>query len=175
MKEAFVSVDWAGVGKAIVDGIIVGLKNGGALLKDAAVGLATSAYEGAKGFLKIRSPSRLFRELGDFTAQGLAKGIEGGKGKVESAAESLGRSAASGAGRELDKFSSMGSEAEATFDSLFGKLESGLQDGKLDFREWASVAGEAVNALSQAFGGAGSGGGGLLCLLYTSPSPRDRG
>ena len=162
MKEAFVSVDWAGVGKAIVDGIIVGLKNGGALLKDAAVGLATSAYEGAKGFLKIRSPSRLFRELGDFTAQGLAKGIEGGQVKVENAAASLGRSAASGAGRELDKFSSMGSEAEATFDSLFGKLESGLQDGKLDFREWASVAGEAVNALSQAFGGAGSGGGGLL-------------
>jgi hypothetical protein len=162
MKDAFLEFDWGSLGKAIIDGIVAGLKNGGKLLKDATVGMVKGAYEGAKDFLGIRSPSRLFREMGGFTAQGLAQGIEGGRGDAEKAASLLGRSAVDGAAKELSKFASIGGQAEGTFDSLFGKLKSGLQDGKLDFKEWASIAGDAVKGLSKAFGGAGNGKGGLL-------------
>lgn len=83
MKKAFEgiaaavkAIDWIGLGKQIVDGLIVGIKNSPGAVKDAVVGVVSNAYDGAKDFLGIKSPSRLFKALGKFISQGMQVGID---------------------------------------------------------------------------------------------------
>ena len=51
-----------------IDGVVNAVKNG-----------VESVVNAAKGLLGIASPSKVFAEIGDFTMQGLAKGIEDGE------------------------------------------------------------------------------------------------
>lgn len=75
-KEAFSAVDWAGLGKQIINGIINGIRNAGSSLLNALKGLAKQALEAAKEALGINSPSRLFRdEIGSSIPEGIAVGI----------------------------------------------------------------------------------------------------
>ncbi len=75
--KSFVNYDWGSLGKAIVEGIANGLKGAGGLIRDAAVNAAKSAWEGAKSFLGINSPSSLFRDtVGAMMAEGMAIGFE---------------------------------------------------------------------------------------------------
>lgn len=77
ITDGFKGFDWGGLGRAIIEGIVSGLKNAGGLLLDAAVGAARSAWEGAKSFLGINSPSTLFRDtVGAMMAEGMAIGFE---------------------------------------------------------------------------------------------------
>lgn len=77
ITDGFKSFDWGGIGKAIIEGIANGLKNAGGLIRDAAVNAARSAWEGAKSFLGINSPSTLFRDtVGAMMAEGMAIGFE---------------------------------------------------------------------------------------------------
>ena len=66
------------VGRAIVDGLIKPILNGGAEVVRAIVGLVSRGVDAAKAFLGIRSPSRVFAGIGLNTAQGLALGVERG-------------------------------------------------------------------------------------------------
>ena len=89
-KNKFTSVDWGSVGKAIVDGLVNGLKGAGHLLWDAAKGLAKNALDGAKKALHIGSPSKVFRdEVGKMIPAGMALGIDDGTGEVEDSMDSL--------------------------------------------------------------------------------------
>ncbi|MBR3367041.1 MAG: hypothetical protein IKG66_04530, partial [Lachnospiraceae bacterium] len=89
-KNKFTSVDWGSVGKAIVDGLVNGLKGAGHLLWDAAKGLARNALDGAKKALHIGSPSKVFRdEVGKMIPAGMALGIDDGTGEVEDSMDSL--------------------------------------------------------------------------------------
>lgn len=75
--DSFISMDWGSLGGNVINGIIGGI--GGALggLVDAAVNAAKSAFDAAKNFLGIHSPSRLFRDqIGKMIPQGMAVGIE---------------------------------------------------------------------------------------------------
>ena len=74
---AFTSTDWGSIGGNIIKGIIGGI--GGAVggLVDSAVNAAKSAFDAAKNFLGIHSPSRLFRDqIGKMIPAGMAVGIE---------------------------------------------------------------------------------------------------
>lgn len=89
-KNKFTSVDWGSVGKAIVDGLVNGLKGAGHLLWDAAKGLAKNALDGAKKALHIGSPSKVFRdEVGKMIPAGMALGIDDGTDEVEDSMDSL--------------------------------------------------------------------------------------
>lgn len=77
IKRFFSETDWGGVGKAILEGIANGIKAGIDWLKDAAKDAAQAAYDAARGFLGIRSPSRLFEGIGQQMMKGMALGIEG--------------------------------------------------------------------------------------------------
>ena len=89
-KNKFTSVDWGSVGKAIVDGLVNGLKGAGHLLWDAAKGLAKNALDGAKKALHIGSPSKVFRdEVGKMIPAGMALGIDDGTREVEDSMDSL--------------------------------------------------------------------------------------
>ncbi|MFJ2399862.1 phage tail tape measure protein [Streptomyces xanthochromogenes] len=64
------------IGSAIVHGIISGVENAGGALIDELGHLASKALSGAKNFLGIHSPSRLFADnVGVAIPQGIAKGI----------------------------------------------------------------------------------------------------
>lgn len=77
IKELFTNFDWGGIGSAIISGIASGIRNAGSMIKDAAVGAAASAFQSAKEFLGIGSPSKLMRdEVGKWIPAGIAEGIE---------------------------------------------------------------------------------------------------
>lgn len=63
-------------GSMIVDGIIGGITSKLGDLRDSITGAASSAVGWFKDRLDIHSPSRVFAELGGYTMQGLANGIE---------------------------------------------------------------------------------------------------
>ncbi|MFE9372244.1 phage tail tape measure protein [Streptomyces sp. NPDC006711] len=65
------------IGSSIVHGIIQGVENAGGALLDKLENLASSALSGAKKFLGINSPSRVFADnVGVAIPEGIAKGID---------------------------------------------------------------------------------------------------
>lgn len=75
--KAFASINWIDVGIQIIEGIVRGIVNSAGKLAEAAMNAAKKAFEGAKNFLGIHSPSSLFRdEIGQYIDLGIAEGIE---------------------------------------------------------------------------------------------------
>jgi len=62
-------------GVDMLKGLINGIKNMAGKVADAITGAVSGAVDRFKNFLGIKSPSRLFAGLGDFTMQGYAGGI----------------------------------------------------------------------------------------------------
>lgn len=82
-------IDLLQVGKDLVSGLIKGIGSMLGAVKDAAKNVAKGAANAIKGFLGIKSPSRLMIEQGEYTGEGLALGIKGMTGEVEKAAIGL--------------------------------------------------------------------------------------
>lgn len=66
------------LGSAIVGGIVGGIKAGAAAVAGAVSGVAQGAIDTAKSVLKIRSPSRVFHDLGSYSMEGYALGVQAG-------------------------------------------------------------------------------------------------
>jgi hypothetical protein len=75
VMRAFLAHDWAGVGKAIVDGVIAGVKGAGGALIKLLADLVKKALDAAKKALGIKSPSTEFELVGKMTIVGMAEGI----------------------------------------------------------------------------------------------------
>ena len=73
--------------------MVAGLGAGLTSVVNAAIGLATSAYEAAKKALEINSPSKLFEGLGYGTGEGMVVGIDKSTSIVEDASENMAYSA----------------------------------------------------------------------------------
>lgn len=77
MKDSFTSIDWASLGKSIIEGIKNGISSAASSIATAAKDAAKTAYEAAKEYLGINSPSKLFRDgVGSAIPEGMALGIE---------------------------------------------------------------------------------------------------
>ena len=63
------------IGKNMTDGMASGLKSGKNKVTSAAIKVAKEAYNGAKNYLKIKSPSRKFKELAMYCVKGMANGL----------------------------------------------------------------------------------------------------
>ena len=75
--KSFVDYDWGSLGTRILEGIANGLSSGARIIADAAKNAAKNAFEAAKSFLGIESPSKLFRDqVGAMMAEGMAIGFE---------------------------------------------------------------------------------------------------
>ena len=74
------SFDLLGAGADLIQGLIDGIASMGQAVLDTIGGIVGGAIDWAKGLLGIGSPSKLFRQFGDWTMQGLALGIEDGAG-----------------------------------------------------------------------------------------------
>jgi hypothetical protein len=62
-------------GKQMIEGFIKGIGNMAGAVKDKAVSVIKGAYNGVTDFLGIKSPSRLFMEVGGHVGQGFINGI----------------------------------------------------------------------------------------------------
>jgi phage-related protein len=83
------------LGTNIVQGIADGISNGAGKIADAARGAASDAFEAAKKFLGIESPSKLMRDqIGLNFSKGIAGGIKDGIPEVIGASEQAAMSAA---------------------------------------------------------------------------------
>lgn len=71
--------------RAIIDGMISGLKDGVKLVADEAMRVARGALNAAKSALGIKSPSREFKKVGLYSDQGLVNGLKAGSKGVERA------------------------------------------------------------------------------------------
>lgn len=149
-REAFKVEGWTGLGRAIVDGLVSGIKGQAQLVVDTVKGLGTAAKESFKASLGIHSPSRVFAEFGRQTTAGFEQGVTQSAPKAEAAVSSMVSppSAEARAGA--------GSGGSATFNitlvvqSTGGTPQAQAEDPKLLeavtklFRDAAAAAGFAV-------------------------------
>lgn len=78
---------------ALVSGMVNGIADGAGLIADAARNAASRAWEAAKDFLRIRSPSKKFYELGRWSDEGFANGLSAYSGVVAKEATGVGKDA----------------------------------------------------------------------------------
>lgn len=64
------------IGGQIIQGMVDGVVDAADSLIDAVGGAISGAIDWAKGLLGIASPSKVFREIGQFTMQGMALGVD---------------------------------------------------------------------------------------------------
>lgn len=113
--DAVKAIDWPALGKAIIDGIIEGLRNAGEALFGALKSLAGDALQSAKDTLKINSPSKVFRdEVGASIPEGMAVGVEENAHMVSDAVESMASGLAVDADLNLPDMSAIGADIGAT-------------------------------------------------------------
>lgn len=84
----------SGAGGAIIDGFVSGIDGKASAVADAVVRAAGNAIAAAKRILGIASPSRVFAEIGDYTGQGFALGIDGAANDVVHSARTMAKDAA---------------------------------------------------------------------------------
>lgn len=97
--DAFRQFDWSSIGGFIVRGIETGLDAMTAGLYTKLKALAGGLVTTVKSALGIKSPSRVFAEIGGFTMEGLEQGLLGGQGGPLGAMRDMARRmAAAGAG-----------------------------------------------------------------------------
>lgn len=87
--KKFKDINWLDLGSNIISGIVDGIGRGASKVIDAARNLAKGAYNAAKEFLGISSPSKKFIWLGEMSDDGMVEGIETNKYKVQSAVDDL--------------------------------------------------------------------------------------
>ena len=85
--------EWVSAGKDLVNGLISGVGAKASALVEKAKGVVNSAIRAAKNLLGIKSPSRVFMEIGRYVDEGFIVGMQSYAGRVVDATEDLGRSA----------------------------------------------------------------------------------
>lgn len=79
-------VNWAGLGRNIIDGIVRGLRAAGSAVKNFLMNIAKGALDSVKRFFGIKSPSRVMAdEVGRYLPLGIAQGIEKNASAVQDA------------------------------------------------------------------------------------------
>jgi hypothetical protein len=88
-KAKWMEDNWRTIGQAGAAGLVDGL-NGGAPAADAAGrSLAGASVTGARAALDVHSPSRVFAQLGAYTAIGFAEGVDANAGRAEASMSAM--------------------------------------------------------------------------------------
>lgn len=85
--------EWKGIGKNLIAGFIEGVKAKAQDLINAAKGVVEDAIDGAKALLGIKSPSRVFKQIGIYCDEGMIIGLNSMAGAVSKASEGVGEGA----------------------------------------------------------------------------------
>lgn len=89
VKAWLAGFDLSAMGKAMIDGLIAGVENGGAALLSAVKGAVNGAVDAAKKALGIASPSKVFAEIGMQTGAGMAVGVDKSSDQVQGSMASI--------------------------------------------------------------------------------------
>lgn len=79
----FDSINLSDVGRAIIAGLANGILGAAPIVLNALGGVVSGAITGAKALLGIHSPSRVFHEIGEYTSEGMAEGVDAGAEGVQ--------------------------------------------------------------------------------------------
>lgn len=85
----FRGINLYSIGRNIIQGLINGVKGMAYSLINSVKGVVNGAVEGAKRLLGINSPSRVFMEIGEFTGEGFALGIDSMTKAVSKAGQAM--------------------------------------------------------------------------------------
>lgn len=89
VKTWLSNLNLADMGKAMIDGLVHGIENGGAAVLSAMKGAVTGAVDAAEKALGIASPSKVFAEIGMQTGSGMAVGIDKSSANVQTSMASM--------------------------------------------------------------------------------------
>jgi hypothetical protein len=147
------------MGVDIINGLVEGIKGAGGAVKDALLGVVTGAWNDTLVFLGIRSPSRLFHEVGINIMAGLANGIEAGRPQVQA-------NIAGVTGDVKGPFDDLASSLGQQFSSMFEGLITGTKSAGEAIKGLLQNLGKLLinKAFSALFGG--MGGGGFFSSLF---------
>lgn len=91
IKTTFGETDWKQLGKDIIDGLVRGIKNAASRVWSAISDVCSDAFESAKEFFDIGSPSKLMADqIGRWIPAGIAEGIEDNMSPLTSAIDEIG-------------------------------------------------------------------------------------
>ena len=82
-------IDLEEIGKNIIQGLIDGVKSMAKSVVKSVEGVVDDAIQGAKNLLGIHSPSRVFMEIGEFTGEGFAIGIDSMLSDIQKASQNM--------------------------------------------------------------------------------------
>lgn len=98
--DAITSFDLVSAGQQLIQGFIDGISSMAGSVLSTVGDIASGAINTVKGWLGIASPSKVFREIGDYTMQGMAIGIGAGArdaiSAMDRAVRSVSREASAG-------------------------------------------------------------------------------
>jgi phage-related protein len=90
---AFRGLNWGSIGRNLINGIKNGISNGASAVVNAAKNLAKNAFNAAKNFLGISSPSKKFKLIAEMSTEGIVRGTDKGIPKVVDMATEMARAA----------------------------------------------------------------------------------
>jgi phage-related protein len=91
ITSSFRGFNWGSIGTNIIDGIKKGITNGASKLVSAAKDLAKKAFDAAKNFLGISSPSKKFMWIAEMSAEGIVQGNASNMARLQRAGENAAR------------------------------------------------------------------------------------
>lgn len=141
------------IGAAMVKGLSDGITSGIAGVVNAVTGVASAAVNAAKSALKIKSPSRVFAEIGNYTSEGMAVGVDDGAANVQSSMEAMVSPPASGAPARTGESNSTSSGGGAPVYNIYVTASGDGDDIAAKVREaieslMASAAAQVGGAVS---------------------------
>lgn len=125
IKGVFKGTNFASLGSDLIRGFIGGIRAMASRAGDAAKEVAQAAVNKVKSILHIGSPSKLFRQFGKWTVEGLAIGLEGTQ-KVKSAAAGMAQDVANSFGSPVLSAATVGaggSSAGNTYNITVNSLD----------------------------------------------------
>ena len=135
------------MGRDMVEGLVRGIRETPGAVRDAVVGIASDAVQGAKDLLGIRSPSVVFMQIGRYIAEGLAIGIGSGADKVGAAVNAI-------TPRMLDLGDGLDDFAKAANDNA-AKTETATVRIAESFKDMADKTMRSFRSLTDAIRGGG--------------------
>lgn len=109
-QKILTDAGWDETGKQIVQGIIDGVKSEKSSFLDEITNMALASVEAVKTTLDINSPSRVFRELGNYTGLGFIKGLHDYIHGSYEAGSDVANSAKSGLSGVLQTFANLAND-----------------------------------------------------------------
>lgn len=91
------AIDLKEIGKNIIDGLINGITEKIQKVKDTVSKIANAVTGGIKKILRIESPSKVMEEMGEYTGEGFANGIEHSLEGISKQTEAMGSISMAGA------------------------------------------------------------------------------